>query len=146
VRRFLLDTTPLAAYLFGREPAVALIEPWLERHEVATSILVYGEIIEYLLGTSHFPARQAQLRHLLQEITPLFLTYAILDQYAMLRRRLRPPLGPGLIGDIDSLIAATALDRGLTLVTADADYTRVPDLPVLLLGRQTLTPITGQSI
>ena len=117
MRRYLLDTTPLAAYLFGRPQVVAFVDPWLESHQAATSILVYGEVIEYLMGRSRFPDRQTQLRQLLREITPLFLSYSVLDQYALLRRDLRPPHGPGLIGDIDGLIAATALERGLTVVT-----------------------------
>jgi predicted nucleic acid-binding protein len=54
---------------------------------------------------------------------------------------LRKPHGPGLVGDIDTLIAATALERRLTVVTADHDFTRVPQLPVLLLDRATLTMI-----
>jgi predicted nucleic acid-binding protein len=120
--------------------AVTLIDPWLEGHEAATSILVYGEIIEYLMGRSRFSERQSQLRQLLLAITPLFLSYSTLDRYAMLRRRLRPPHGPGLIGDVDALIAATALEQQLTVVTTDGDYTRVPGLSVLLLNRQTLIP------
>jgi predicted nucleic acid-binding protein len=46
------------------------------------------------------------------------------------RRKLRPPYGNGLIGDIDTLIAATALERNLTIITADHDYERVPQLKV----------------
>jgi len=118
-----------------------LIGPWLDGREVATSILVYGEIIEYLMGRSRFPDRQTQLRKLLREITPLFLSYSVLDRYALLRRELRPPHGPGLVGDIDGLIAATALERGLTVVTTDGDFTRVPGLSVLLLDRQSLAPV-----
>jgi len=41
------------------------------------------------------------------------------------------------------LIAATALERDLTVVTTDADYTRVPGLSVMLLDRRTLIPIGG---
>jgi predicted nucleic acid-binding protein len=141
LRRYLLDTTPLAAYLFGRPQAVALVDPWLDRHQAATSILVYGEVIEYLMGRSGFSDRRTQLRQLLHEITPLFPSYAVLDRYALLRRSLRPPHGPGLIGDIDGLIAATALTRGLTIVTTDSDFTRVPGLEVLLLDRQTLASV-----
>ena len=48
----------------------------------------------------------------------------------------RPPGGAGLIGDVDALIAATALERGLTLVTMDTDFQRVSDLNVLLLPRR----------
>ena len=46
MRRYLIDTAPLAAYLLGRPRAVAVIDPWLDRHEAATSILAYGEVTE----------------------------------------------------------------------------------------------------
>jgi predicted nucleic acid-binding protein len=49
-----------------------------------------------------------------------------------------PPHGPGLIGDIDTLIAATALERNLTVVTIDTDFQRVPNLRVILLSRTTM--------
>ena len=49
-----LDTSPLAALLLARPAAVALITPWMERHEAATSILAYAEVIEYLKGRSDF--------------------------------------------------------------------------------------------
>lgn len=134
MRRFLLDSAPLAAYLHGRKPAVDLITPWLTRHEVATSILVYAEVTEYLKGLADFAKRQHDLQTLLREIYPYFLTYSILDRYADIRRQLRPPHGPGLIGDIDTLIAATALERSLTIVTTDRDFERVPGLKISLLN------------
>ena len=51
---------------------------------------------------------------------------------------LRPPYGPGLIGDIDTLIAATALVYDLALVTTGSDFTRVPQLHVMVLPRDVL--------
>ena len=66
------------------------------------------------------------------------LSYLVLERYAQLRRTLRPPHGPGLIGDIDTLIAATALVYDLTIVTTDSDYTRVPELQLMLLPRDLL--------
>lgn len=137
--RYLLDTSPLAAYLLGRPTVVALINPWLNRREAATSIIEYGEVIEYLMGRSGFRERQRQLLRLLQDVAPLFLSYSVLDRYATLRRSMRLPFGTGLIGDIDTLIAATALEQELTVVTTDRDYVRVPGLSVLLLDRGTLT-------
>jgi hypothetical protein len=71
-------------------------------------------------------------------------TYGVLSHvpscraYADLRRSLRRPYGPGLIGDIDTLIAATALERNLTVVTIDTDFQRVPNLRVILLSRTTM--------
>lgn len=135
---YLLDTAPFTAYLLGRPVAVDTIEPWLDRHAVVTSILVYGEVTEYLLGRPDVPRHQTLLRRQLREIRPYLLTYAIMERYAQVRRQLRPPYGPGLIGDIDTLIAATALERQLTLVTTDRDYLRVPGLQVLLIERHQL--------
>ena len=57
--------------------------------------------------------------------------YPILERYADLRRQMRP--SGGLIGDIDTLIAATALGRGLTVVTRDTDFQPLPGLSVMLI-------------
>lgn len=134
MRRFLLDTTPIAAYLNDRPAAVQLIRPWVEQREVATSILAYAEVVEYIKSFSDFELRHMQLRRLLRDIYPYFLTYSILERYADIRRQLRPPYGPGLIGDMDTLIAATAIQQGLTLVTVDSDFERVPNLDLMLIS------------
>jgi predicted nucleic acid-binding protein len=110
----------------------------MEQHEASTSILVYGEVVEYLSGFEDVSHRQDALRILLREVAPLFLTYPILERYAQIRRQLRPPYGPGLIGDIDTLIAATALEGDLTIVTADEDFRRVPNLRLIVLSRDEL--------
>jgi predicted nucleic acid-binding protein len=138
MRRYLLDTAPLASLLLARPTAVDLITPWLKHHEVATSILAYAEVVEYLKDFADAKRRQSQLRTLLGEVYPYFLTYPILERYADLRRSLRKPHGKGLIGDIDTLIAATALERNLTVVTIDTDFQRVPNLKVILLSPTSL--------
>jgi predicted nucleic acid-binding protein len=43
-----------------------------------------------------------------------------------------------LIGDLDTLFAATALERDLTVVTLDPDFQRVPSPKVMLLTRSQL--------
>lgn len=138
MRRYLLDTGPLAAYLHGRPGAVQLIAPWIRQRAAATSILVYAEVHEYLQSLSDYPRRREQLRRLMREIPPYTLTYPALERYGDLRRELRPPHGPGIIGDVDTLIAATALTRDLTVVTTDADYQRVTGLRVQVLPRASL--------
>lgn len=110
----------------------------MTHHEVATSILAYGEVVEYIKRQPNFPGHQAALRTLLREVYPYFLTYPIVERYAEIRRQLRQPYGPGLIGDVDTLIAATALERNLTVVTIDADFQRVPGLKVHLLAKSAL--------
>ena len=74
MRRYLLDTSVLSAFLHNRQAAVALVTPWIRSQEAATSILVYAEIIEYLQARSEFARRRGQLRELLGEISPYFLT------------------------------------------------------------------------
>jgi predicted nucleic acid-binding protein len=95
MRRYSLDTAPLAALLLARPAAVALITPWLNRHEVATSILAYAEVVEYSKDFANAGNRQFQLRTLLGEVYPYFLTYPILERYTDIRRSLRKPHGAG---------------------------------------------------
>ena len=99
---------------------------------------MYGEVCEYLKGFPDAPKRLVALRAFMKKVYPYSLTYSLLEQYADIRRAMRPPDGPGLIGDIDTLIAATALDNGLTIVTTDGDFTRVPHLSVMHIPRETL--------
>ena len=138
MRRYLLDTSLVAALLNNRTTAVSLTTPWMQAHEVATSALVYAEVVEYIRPRSDFSPRQAALRTLMREVHPYFLTYRILERYAALRLQMRVSPGGGLIGDVDTLIAATALERDLTVVTTDNDFQRVPGLNVRLIARQEL--------
>jgi tRNA(fMet)-specific endonuclease VapC len=128
---YLLDTGPLSGYLQGRKALVEMITPWVAQREVVTSVLVYGEVIEYLKRYSDFPRRRAEFLGMMSSIEPLNLDLDILERYADLRRQLRPPHDSGLIGDVDTLIAATALERNLTVVTTDSDFERVPSISVL---------------
>jgi predicted nucleic acid-binding protein len=136
MRRYLLDTALVAAYPLNRPGAVALLSPWITRREAATSIVVYGEVVEYIRGRPDYPTLREQLRELFREITPYFIPYSIMERYADIRRSLRPT--GSLIGDVDTLIAATALERSLELVTVDEDFSRVPDLSVNLIPRPRL--------
>lgn len=139
MRKYLLDNGPLVALLKARPGSERIIRPWVTAGEVATSIIVYGEAIEYFKGNSDYLKYRAGLRLLLREVRPYDLTYSILERYADLRRAMRKPYGPGLIDDTDTLIAATALENGLMVVTLDGDYTRVPGLAVMRLDRGALT-------
>jgi predicted nucleic acid-binding protein len=138
VSGYLLDTGIVTAYLRGRDGAVALVQPWIDAGEAAVSVIVYGEAIEFFKSLPNFPRRQALLRTLLRQVRTYDLTYSILERYADLRRAMRPPQGPGLIGDLDTIMAATALERHLTVVTIDSDFTRAPGLPVMFLSRKDL--------
>ncbi len=68
MKRYLLDSGPVAAFLQGRKAVVDIITPWIIRREVATSILVYAEVTEYLKSLSDFSRRHNELRQLLTEV------------------------------------------------------------------------------
>lgn len=136
MRRYLLDTSLLSALLLKRPFAKHLITPWMKEHEVVTSILVYGEVYEYIQIRSDSLYLKIKLDEVISEIKPLTVTYSIMEKYGVIRRVLRPKRN--LIGDIDTIIAASALERNLTLVTSDTDFKRVPDLKLLLIPRSKL--------
>lgn len=137
---FQLDTSVLAAYFHGRVAAVSFVDSLPPGSILATSVLSYGEVIEYLMGGHDFSQRALALRNLMSWIRPIHPSFEIMERYAAIRRDLRRR-GSGLIGDIDTLIAATSMENGLTLVTTDRDFTRVPDLPMILLAPRTFEVI-----
>ncbi len=142
MRQYLLDSAILSAYMRARPAALALAQNWVHADEAATSIVCVSEVAEYLKGFADYSRHWQAFRVLLQRVRPYPLTYAIAQRYADLRRALRPPHGPGLIGDMDTLIAATALEYGFTLVTTDGDFERVPGLTLQLLARGALRAST----
>lgn len=132
----LLDTSLLSALLLRRSAAVQLVTSWIQSREVGTIILSYGEVNEYILGRPDYGALHIRLLDLLNGMTVYFLTYQIMRRYADIRRLPRPT--NDLIGDLDTLIAATALENNLTVVTTDGDFQRVPGLNVTLVPRSQL--------
>jgi predicted nucleic acid-binding protein len=138
VKRYLLDSPIIAAHIIGRESARDLIAPWLVEHEVVTSIVVYGEVYEYIRSFRDFDERYLALQTFIQECNIAGVSVEIMETYANLRRSMRRPYGDGLIGDIDTLIAATCLRHGLTVVSTDGHFRRVPRLNSIIVNLETL--------
>jgi len=92
---------------------------------VCTSVVVDCEVRYGLRRTSSSKLDRAYT-HLLQVVEILPLDALVTPHYASLRARLEQ--AGKSIGANDSLIAAHALALGATLVTADAEFSRVPDL------------------
>lgn len=144
MKRYLLDTPVLSAYVLGRAGAQALVTPWVDLDEAATSIVVYAEIIEYFQQFRNFAQRRNELRQLLSHhIPPYRQSYRICEIYADIRRTLRSAApGSMLPGDSDVVIAATAIRHNLTVVTIDRDFTRIsamyPELKTMVISQATL--------
>ena len=92
---------------------------------VCTSVVVDCEVRYGLRRTSSSKLDRAYT-HLLQVVEILPLDALVTPHYASLRARLEQ--AGKSIGANDSLIAAHALALGATLITADAEFSRVPDL------------------
>ncbi len=95
--------------------------------QIGISVVVHCELA---FGLSRKPSArlQAALDAQLAGLTVFPLDHQVVAQYALLRTHLETigqPIGPN-----DSLIAAHALALGATLVTADAEFARVPGLKV----------------
>ena len=136
MRSHLIDTSILCEVLLRRDSTTAFVRQLILSNTAATSIVVAGEALERVMGRNDYVLLRQQLVQLLNVVYPYSIDLAIMERYASLRRTRRPPYGPGLIGDIDSLIAATAIEHGLTLVTMDGDFARVPGLDLLLVPRR----------
>jgi predicted nucleic acid-binding protein len=129
--RYLLDSPTVSAYLLGRPAVLGLVHPLVENGEAATSTLVYAEVREYLKRRfSDTSMYLDALNALMEKVHPYPPS---MDRYVDIRLAMGRPKGQGLIGDINTLIAATALENGLTLVTINPKFMLVPDLSVKLI-------------
>jgi tRNA(fMet)-specific endonuclease VapC len=95
------------------------------RLRVCTSVVVDCEVRYGLRRKASSKLDQAYT-NLLQIVEVLPLDALVTPHYASLRARLEQ--AGKSIGANDSLIAAHALALGATLITADAEFSRVPDL------------------
>ena len=87
-------------------------------------------------GLQNFSSQRLALVRPLHRAYPYGLTMQMVGHYADTPRSSRPPYGPGLIGDLNTLIAATTIEHGVTLVTTDSDFQRVPGLQTRLVALQ----------
>jgi tRNA(fMet)-specific endonuclease VapC len=94
---------------------------------LCTSVIVQCEL-EFGLARQPNPRLQIAYDAVMQTVDVLPLTKDIVSRYAALRSQLEAAGTP--IGANDMLIAAHALSIDATLVTADAEFLRVPSLQV----------------
>lgn len=123
---YLIDTDWIIDCLYGRTDAVeTLLE--LSADGLAVGLMTYGELYQgaFYARTPELALRG--LRTFLRGKRLLPLNRAIVERFGTLRG---DPQRRGLpIGDVDLLIAATALHHDLTLVTRNRrHFTRIAEL------------------
>ena len=126
---YLLDTNIISALMKDRTGAItANVRAWAQRLpdcRLVTSVVVQYEL---LFGLARHGTSRLQTAYDIQmnKLPVLPLDEAVGPHYARLRTHLEKAGTP--IGANDTLIAAHALALGATLITADAEFSRVPDL------------------
>ena len=126
---YLLDTNIISALMKDRTGAItANVRAWAQRLpdcKLVTSVVVQYEL---LFGLARHGTSRLQTAYNIQmnKLPVLPLDAAVGPHYARLRAHLEKAGTP--IGANDTLIAAHALALGATLITADAEFGRVPDL------------------
>jgi predicted nucleic acid-binding protein len=106
---------------------------------LAVSTVVIGEVYDGAHRSSDPPAKLAALQTYFADYIVLDVTRSIAERFAGIRAHLRSQ--GRLIEDFDLLIAATAIEHDLTLVTRNlSHFERVPGLKNYRLGREPAAP------
>lgn len=122
----LIDSDYVVDWLKGRSDAVQLLTG-LRRGGLAISDITFGEVYEGIYSGRDPVTAERGFRQFLRLATVVPTNRTIMRRFARLRGELR---ARGLlIGDLDLLIAATALAHDLTLVTRNRrHFARIPGL------------------
>ncbi len=104
----------------GDDPvATALLHGFLGRHTIVVTGLVLQEVLQGLSGARARPEIIRRFRYLESLVPTLDDHVAAADVRTVCRRR-------GVqVDTVDALLAALCLRRGLTLLTADQDFTHI---------------------
>jgi tRNA(fMet)-specific endonuclease VapC len=88
--------------------------------EISISIITLGELYEGPFATTNPEANLASLRDFLSLFPVLGLTDQVIERYVRIRYQLR--IQGNLIPDFDLVIAATALELSLTVLTFNVKH------------------------
>jgi tRNA(fMet)-specific endonuclease VapC len=111
---YLIDTDWVIEHLHGRRLVSQRLRQ-LEREGLAVSVITLAELWEGVYYSRDAARGQAGLERFLSGIVVLGLGEAVCKRFGRLRGGLRER--GNLIGDLDLLIAASAIEHRLTLLT-----------------------------
>lgn len=128
---YLVDTDRLIDYLQGDPTAIALLQP-LFPIGVAISIITFSEVYEGIYSSADPRAAERAFRAVLESVAVLPFGRSVAKRYAALRHALRVQGRSVRQRSLDLMIASTALDHNLTLITRNvADYGDISGLSLL---------------
>lgn len=128
---YLVDTDWIIQVLRGDEHAASRLEE-LAASGLSISVITYGELYQGAYYARNQQQALEELSLMLSGIDLMTLTRPVMERFGIVRGQLSRNQRQQ-IGDMDLLIAATALEHGLILVTFNRrDYELVPGLSLVL--------------
>jgi tRNA(fMet)-specific endonuclease VapC len=123
---YILDADWVINALAGKRGASPILRE-LRSSGIALSMVTIGELYEGAFGAPDPHRRLVEFREFFSIFTVLPLTDPIMERFGRLRHQLRAQ--GNLIPDFDLLIAATALELDLTVLTFNVrHFDRIPGL------------------
>jgi tRNA(fMet)-specific endonuclease VapC len=122
----LLDTDWFVDYINGRRASFAAVDSHLESASLATSVIVLAEVQEGILSPRTPIAVIESYENLAGGLEVIPIEAEMAPTFASLRGSLRAR--GQMIGDHDIWIAATALEYGLTILSRNKHFDRIPGL------------------
>jgi tRNA(fMet)-specific endonuclease VapC len=127
---YLIDSHVVIDHLADVPEASALLSR-LAVDGIAISIITYMEVFQGIARSPHQEEAQAKFRAFAKDIPILPFSIAVAERCARLRETLRRQNKRVNSRALDLIIAATALEYDLTLVTENnKDFEDIPDLPL----------------
>lgn len=125
--RLLLDTSACSAAFRGNEAAIAAIR---SVDQVVLTPVVLGELLAGFAGGNRHEKNEGLLREFLAEpsVSVIGIDEETASRYAVIMNSLRVAGSP--IPSNDVWIAASAMQHGLELLTADAHFSNVAQIVV----------------
>lgn len=116
---YLIDTDWAVDYLKGVDETVRFLQ---DEQDLYISALSVGELVEGIEDSDRKEARMDSLNDFLAGVTVLSFTRDAAVEFGKVRNTLRKR--GELIGDIDTMIAATARVNDLTILTENTQHFR----------------------
>ena len=129
---YLIDSDYLINFLNGKKEAVEVVSE-LKTHEIFTSVICVGEVLEGLEASGNEEKRES-FERFLDAMQVVEVNREVIEVFAAIRGKLRKK--GKLIDNFDLLIAATCLAYDLTLITGNlGHFKRTPELKMLKMNR-----------
>ena len=125
---YLLDSDCVIDHLDGVAGSTAYLQG-LTPSGIAVSMVTYMEVCELPVGHSDAAGRQTRLNAFLGAVPVLDFSRQVAERCARLRMTIRAQGGATRNRALDLIVASTALEHGLTMITYNvADYADIHGL------------------